>query len=298
MAASEDGASTGPLGLMCVHAHPDDEATSTGGILARYADEGLRTAVVTCTGGERGEIHNMDVETTRPRLAEVRCDELTRALTILGAGAPRYLGYVDSDMMGREGNADPACFWQASVDEAVGRLVAQIREFRPDVLTTYDAFGGYGHPDHLQTHRVAVLAAEAASIGPLYPEAGAPWRIRKVYLSTFAQSTFQTMAEELTRRGIPLPFDEDADDDADADAPRRPPGTPDRLIAARVDATAYVAIKRAALDAHASQLDPESFFMTMPADVLEMMFKVESFLRLRSDVAVEPQETDLFAGLG
>lgn len=292
MTTGDDGRA---LGLLCVHAHPDDESTSTGGILARYHAEGLRTAVVTCTGGERGEIHNMDVEATQPRLAEVRREELTKALAILGAGEPRYLGYVDSDMMGRAGNADPACFWLANIDEAVGRLVAQIRAFRPDVVVTYDAYGGYGHPDHLQAHRVAVLAAEAAAIGPLYPEAGEPWRVRKVYLSTFARSTFQRLGEELARRGIPVPFE--ADDSADADAERPPPGTSDELIAARVDCTEYVATKRAALDAHASQLDPASFFLTMPDDVLAMMFGVESYLRLRSDVPVQAQEIDLFAGL-
>ena len=174
------------------------------------------------------------------------------------------------------------------------RLVAQIRAFRPDVVTTYDAYGGYGHPDHLQTHRVGVLAAEAASIAELYPEAGEPWRVRKVYLSTFAESTFRRLGEEMAERGIPLPFDEDGDGE---DADRPPPGTPDELIAARVDVAAYVGTKRAALGAHSSQLDPESFFLTMPEDILEMMFGVESFLRLRSDVRVEPEEDDVFAGL-
>ena len=281
------------LGLLCVHAHPDDEATSTGGILARYASEGIRTTVVTCTGGERGEIHNMDPDEVGPRLAEVRLAELEKALGILGADGPRMLGYVDSDMMGREGNDDPANFWRADVHEAVGRLVGHIREFRPDVLTTYDAFGGYGHPDHIQTHRVGVLAAEAASIETLYPEAGEPWRVRKVYLSTFARSTFADLFEELQRRGLPTPMDEVDSDDA----PQGPPGTPDELIAATVDVSAFMETKRAALDAHRSQLDPESFFLQMPDDVLAMMFGTERFLRLRSDVSVDEREDDLFAGL-
>src|SRR3712207_3822987 len=109
-------------GLLCVHAHPDDESIATGGVLLKAAAAGLPTAVVTCTGGERGEIHNMDEAEVRPRLAQVRNDELTKALAVLGAGTPRYLGYVDSGMMGTEGNADPASFWQANLDEAVGRL--------------------------------------------------------------------------------------------------------------------------------------------------------------------------------
>src|SRR5690606_9199364 len=110
-------------GLMCVHAHPDDECISTGGVLARAADEGFRTAVVTCTGGERGEVvgEGMDPAEVAPRLAEVRRAELTRALAVLGAGPPRWLGYVDSGMAGEESNSDPASFWSADFDEAVGR---------------------------------------------------------------------------------------------------------------------------------------------------------------------------------
>src|SRR5687767_5351779 len=194
------------LALMCVHAHPDDECIGTGGVLLQAARRGIRTAVVTCTGGERGEIHNMDEEATRPRLAEVRHEELRAALSVLGAGEPRFLGYVDSGMMGTDGNEDPASFWQASMDEAVARLVAQIREFKPDVFVTYDAFGGYGHPDHIQTHRVGMLAAEACAVPALYPEAGPAWRIRKVYLGSLPKSVIWRATEMLAAAGLPSPF--------------------------------------------------------------------------------------------
>ncbi len=284
------------LGLLCVHAHPDDEATSTGGILARYAGEGIRTAVVTCTGGERGEIHNMDPVEVGPRLAEVRHAELTASLRVLGAGEPRMLGYVDSGMLGTEGNDDPKSFWRADTDEAVGRLVAQIRAFRPDVVTTYDAYGGYGHPDHVQAHRVAVLAAEASGIARLYPEAGPPWRVRKVYLSTFATSMFGELFAALERLGLtPPPPDPDAA--GDVEEPQVPPGTPDELIGAAVDIRPYVETKWAALQQHSSQLDPEAFFMRLPPELRVTVFGTEQFLRLRSDVEVPAREDDLFTGL-
>jgi len=279
------------LGLMCVHAHPDDESIATGGVLLDAAARGYRTAVVTCTGGERGEIYNMDVETTRPRLAEVRREELAEALRLLDAGDPRFLGYVDSGMMGTEGNADPASFWQAPLHEAVGRLVAQIREFRPDVLVTYDAFGGYGHPDHIQTHRVGVLAAEACAVPALYPETGPAWQVHKVYLNTLPKAGIFEMSAEMKRRGMESPFGDFATVE---DVPM---GTPDDRLGAVLDVSAYLQRKMAALYVHRSQLEESSFFFTMPPDVIAAVFGTEWFIRHRSDVVADGVEDDLFAGL-
>ncbi|HVM00568.1 MAG TPA: N-acetyl-1-D-myo-inositol-2-amino-2-deoxy-alpha-D-glucopyranoside deacetylase [Egibacteraceae bacterium] len=279
--------------LMCVHAHPDDEAIATGGVLARAADEGLRTAVVTATGGERGEIvgEGMDADEIRPRLAEVRRDELAAALDILGAGAPRFLGYRDSGMIGAEGNDDPGSFWRAPFDEAVGRLVAEIRAFRPDVLVTYDAFGGYGHPDHLQTHRVGIVAAEACAVRGLYPEAGEPWRVRKLYLNTVPRSFVALANAELPRLGFPSPFGEETDVDL------LPFGTPDEEVTATVDVRPWLARKWAAVRAHTSQIGPDSFFLNIPPELHEAAFGQEWFVRQRSTVETPPVEDDLFAGL-
>ena len=279
------------LGLMCVHAHPDDECIATGGTLLRAAEDGIRTAVVTCTGGERGEIHNMDEAENRPRLREVREQELTKALAILGAGEPRFLGYVDSGMIGTEGNNDPASFWQASLDEAIGRLVAQIRQFQPDVLVTYDAFGGYGHPDHVQTHRVALLAAEACNVAALYPEAGAPWRVRKVYLGSFPRSAIFRAAKEFAARGLPSPFGEfERVEDVVM-------GVPDEDLGAVIDVRDYLDRKMDALHQHSSQLDPTSFFLNTPEEFAEEVFGHEWYVRHRSDVPATGVEEDLFAGL-
>ena len=284
---------TESLGLLCVNAHPDDETISHGGALLRYAEEGIRTAVVTCTGGELGEVvgAGMDPAEVFPRLAEVRREELSEALAILGAGEPRFLGYRDSGMVGTPGNDDPASFWRADVDEAVGRLVAHLRELRPSVVCTYDPFGGYGHPDHVQCHRVTMLAVDAAWMGVLYPEAGAPWRVAKVYQSTIAKSAIAMANEEFQRRGLPSPFGEDVDPAA------IPMGVDDDRISTVLDVRPWHLRKHEALMAHRSQVGPDSFFLNVPDDFSEAMFGTEWYVRARSDVPVPDREDDLFTGL-
>jgi N-acetyl-1-D-myo-inositol-2-amino-2-deoxy-alpha-D-glucopyranoside deacetylase len=280
-------------GLMCVHAHPDDEAIGTGGVLSRAHAEGRRTAVVTCTGGELGEIvgAGMDPDEVRPRLAEVRLAELTEALEILGAGAPRLLGYRDSGMVGTPGNDEPDSFWQADFDEAVGRLVGEIRAFRPDVLVTYDAFGLYGHPDHIQAHRVALVAAEACAVPAMYPDRGEAWTVRKVYLATIPRSFIAMANRELTARGLPSPFG-DVTDPGQIIV-----GSPDDLVTAQVDVRDFLDVKNRALRAHRSQIGEESFFLNIPEEMAAVAFGTEWFIRHRSLVAVPAVEDDLFVGL-
>ncbi len=282
-----------PLGLMAVHAHPDDECITTGGVLRDAATRGHPTAVVTCTGGELGEIvgEGLDPDEVRPRLAALRRTELERALELLGAGVPRLMGYRDSGMLGTAGNDDPRSFWRAHFDDAVGRVVAQIREFRPNVLLTYDAFGGYGHPDHVQTHRVALAAMEAASVAVLFPDAGAPWRVRKAYLATIPRSAIARTNAELVARGLPSPFGDETD------PAELPMGAPDDEVHAVVDVSGHLDVKMAALRAHHSQVGDGSFFLNLPPDLERMTFGTEWFSRHRSDVAVPAREEDLFTGL-
>ncbi|MGH8934309.1 MAG: PIG-L family deacetylase [Egibacteraceae bacterium] len=277
------------LTLLCVHAHPDDEAIATGGVLARYAEEGIRTAVVTCTGGERGEVvgPGMDPGQVTPHLSAVRYEELARSLEILKSGPPRLLGYLDSGMTGTDGNGDPASFWLAAFDQAVGRMVAQIRELRPDVLVTDGAFGVYGHPDHIQAHRVASAAIEAAEVAALYPEVGPAWRVRKVYYFTVPKSGIVRLNAWLAERGIPSPFGDIVR------AEDLPFGTPDERVTTVVDVLPWLDRKREALLAHVSQSGPDSFFFTTPDE----FFARECFVRQRSDVLVPVREDDLFAGL-
>ena len=281
------------LGLMCVHAHPDDEVIMTGGVLARAGEEGIRTAVVTCTGGELGEVvgEGMDPEEIFPKLGEVRLEELREALKILGTDGPRMLGYRDSGMIGTPGNADPRSFWQAGFDEAVGRLVAQIREFRPSVLVSYDAFGGYGHPDHVQAHRVMLVASEAAAVPLLFPDAGPAWSVPKTYFGTLPKSRIFQINQIMEAMGAPTPFPtaERAED--------LPMGTPDDEVGTVVDVSAWLEQKMRALRAHRSQLSPESFFLNVPPELEAQAFGTEWFVRLRTRVPAPEREDDLFAGL-
>ncbi len=280
-------------GLLCVHAHPDDEVIATGGVLLRAAASGRPTAVVTCTGGELGEIvgEGMDPVAVRPRLAAVRRAELAEALRLLGAGEPRLLGYRDSGMAGTAGNDDPRSFWRAPFDEAVARLVAEIRAVRPEVVVTYDAHGLYGHPDHVQAHRVGIVAAEACAMAQLYPAAGPAWRVPKVYLATVPWSFTRFATASLARLGLPSPFADPADPGEAV------VGVPDAWVGATVDVRDQVGRKLAALRAHASQVGPRSFFLNLPEDLHDAAYGTEWFLRHRSDVAVPDHEDDLFTGL-
>src|SRR6478609_10055027 len=173
--------------LMTVHAHPDDETIGTGGTMAQAVKAGHRVVLVTCTRGEMGEIvvPDMDTPDNHRRLGEIRMGELERAMNALGVTEWENLGYRDSDMMGRAGNRDARCFWQADLDEAIGRLVFLVRTYQPDVITTYNDFGGYGHPDHIRTHDVAVRAFDRAGDPAWYPkqlEAGlSTWEPKKLY---------------------------------------------------------------------------------------------------------------------
>ena len=162
----------------------------------------MRTANICCTDGKLATIvaEDMPEETTRPRLAEIRQQELRAACAILGVDEVHFLGYGDSGMWGADTNQLPDAFWKADVDEAVGRLVAHIRRFRPHVVVTYDGVGGYGHPDHIQTHRVTLLAVEAAHMKSLYPEAGEPWRVPKLYYTSIPVSFLRKAVRLWPRR--------------------------------------------------------------------------------------------------
>ncbi|MFI7612122.1 PIG-L family deacetylase [Nonomuraea terrae] len=210
------------FGLLCVHAHPDDEAVWTGGALARYADEGARTAVVTCTWAE----------------GTVRAAELERSLAILGAGEPRLLGYADA----RKPESAPGRprFLDVPLEETIGRLVAHIRDVRPDVVLTYDGYGSYGHPDHVHAHRLTLAAAEAAGYDQLYPEAGEPWRPRAVYLATIPRSVVVSHWRAV--------FGDDPP------AGQALPGVPDDQIGAHLDVAAWAERKWAAMHAHESEV--------------------------------------------
>jgi mycothiol conjugate amidase Mca len=277
------------LTLMVVHAHPDDESISTGGVLARYADEGVRTVLVTCTGGEVGEIADRALATP-DTLAEVRRRELERACEILRVGRLHLLGYRDSGMMGTPDNEHSSSFYQASPAEATARLVTLVRRHRPQVLVTYDERGFYGHPDHIKAHQITVAAFDAARDPARWPETGAPWRPAKLYYTAVARSAIRNLGRLLLDAGIEVPFE-----GRDTGEPEI--GTADELITTQIDVSAQVERKRQALMAHATQMGPEVFFARMPPPLFHQVFGRESFRLVRGRPGVSSIEDDLFAGL-
>jgi len=263
--------------LLLVHAHPDDEAISTGGAMMKARKDGHRVVLVTATRGEVGEIHNMDPESTRPRLAEVRTTELENAAHILGVNRGEFLGYRDSGMVGTADNEDPTSFHQAPLDGAAAKLAAILREERPEVVVTYDSDGTYGHPDHIKAHFVTNAALD------LLEKEG--WRPRKVYYTAIPRSLMEKFMEQ-------LPEESRRDDGI------RIIGTPDELVTTRIDVSDYVDRKRQAFAAHVSQNDPNSWFTTMADQLYRMAFGTEYYQLARGEPGSELPEQDLFAGIG
>jgi mycothiol S-conjugate amidase len=281
-----------PRTLLAVHAHPDDESSKGAGTMARYADEGVRTVVVTCTGGEAGEILNpaMDRPGVLERMPELRRQELAKALEVLGVRAHHWLGYRDSGMADTDANGHPDAFANADLDEATGRLVAVIRQERPQVVLTYDETGGYPHPDHVRTHEVSVAAFDAAGDPDRYPEAGPPFQPLKLYYhATFTRRRLEAIHAAALARGIETPF---------ADWLKRfEDDGPDPVVTTQVNVARWLGRRRDALIAHATQVDPDSFWFAVPDEVVAEVYPWEDFTLARSLVPTSDHETDLFAGL-
>jgi len=268
---------------MAVHAHPDDEVIGTGGVLARYSAAGVRTVVVTCATGDLGEVSDPGLLGSAG-VAGLRQTELEAAAATLGVSRLVGLGYGDSGMPGWTENKRPGAFFAAPLDEASGRLLRIIDEERPSVLVTYDETGGYGHPDHLKTHRVAVAAwAAAGSIRPA-----------KLYFIRLPLGWSRRFVAALRRAGIEAPGS--APTGADAGPSVTEVGVPDAWVTTAVDVRGYVAVKRAALACHRSQMPADHFLMRMPVEVAEE-FWAEEFFSREAGPGTAALETDLFAGL-
>ncbi|MFE9772775.1 N-acetyl-1-D-myo-inositol-2-amino-2-deoxy-alpha-D-glucopyranoside deacetylase [Streptomyces sp. NPDC005931] len=274
--------------LLLVHAHPDDESINNGATMARYAAEGAHVTLVTCTLGERGEVIPPDLaHLTGAALGQHRLGELREAVRALGVRDARLLGgagrYSDSGMMGLPDNDDPGCFWQADVDEAAGLLAEAVLDVRPQVLVTYDDNGGYGHPDHVQAHRVAMRAVELA--------ADAGWDVPKVYWNrvprSVAEEAFVRLREDLP--GLPFAKAAGVDD--------VPGVVPDERITTEIDGTAHAAAKAAAMRAHATQITVAEPYFVLSNDLAQPLFTTEYYELVRG-VRPDGRESDLFAGLG
>ena len=283
---------------MAVHAHPDDESIGTAGTLARYADEGLHTALVCCTRGEEGEIHDpaLDAGEARPRLGEIREGELRTAVAVLRIETLRVLPYRDSGMAGSAANVDPRGFVQADPLAAAALLARIIRDLRPQVVVTYDPGGGYGHPDHVMTHNVTTLAiARAARPDALdggHAHGDAPWQVQKLYYPAMPLSRLAWVNARMQERGLAAPFDL-----RDQSHDLRQLAVPDERIGARVAVPGYLDRIRTAMSAHRTQLGQDDVLLSLPRDLAARLFGVESYIRAWSRVPVPDHEDDLFAGL-
>jgi N-acetyl-1-D-myo-inositol-2-amino-2-deoxy-alpha-D-glucopyranoside deacetylase len=281
--------------LLFVHAHPDDEAIETGATMAKYAAEGAQVCLVTCTLGEEGEIIPKELRylaaEREDRLGEFRIGELAAACEALGVRDQRYLGgpgrWRDSGMMGRPSNDDPRCFWQADLDEAGRELVKIVREVRPQVIVTYDDNGFYGHPDHIQAHRVAWRAFEK-SADPSYGE-GEPWRVPKFYATAVPLSVLE--------RAIEIPDGPFAGVEKVEDIGF---GVPDEQVTTVIDASTHLDAKLAAMRAHRTQIATDGPFFALSNNLGRQAFGVEYYTLLageRGAAMADGRETDLFAGV-
>ncbi|WBB63306.1 N-acetyl-1-D-myo-inositol-2-amino-2-deoxy-alpha-D-glucopyranoside deacetylase [Streptomyces sp. WMMC500] len=285
--------------LLLVHAHPDDETITTGATMARYAAEGALVTLVTCTRGEEGEIIPPALAHLGPErddtLGAYRAGELAAAMRALGVTDHRFLGgpgrFRDSGMSGLDRNARPGTFWSAGVDEAAALLVPVLREVRPQVLVTYDPDGGYGHPDHIQAHRVATRAAELAADVTYDADPTEPWAVARIYWTCVARTAAEKGLAELAAAGHPFP-----DTATVADLPGV---VDDGAVTAAVDGGAYAAAKARAMAAHATQITVADGSFALSNGLGQPILTTERF-RLAGGAGAarrEPGavETDLFA---
>lgn len=278
--------------MLLVHAHPDDETINNGATMAMYQDLGVQVTLVTCTRGEEGEVlvpglsHLASAQTDQ--LGDHRIIELAAAMKELGIRDFRFLGegkskFRDSGMMGTEPNNRPDAFWQADLDEAAKLLVDVIHEVRPHVLLTYDEIGGYGHPDHIQAHRVAMRAVELAD----------KWKVSKVYWNAIPKSVIARGIEEMKKIGSSF-FGADTADDI-------PFAKDDALVTAVIDGSEYIDRKMAAMKAHETQIALDGPFFALSNNLGNQVWGQEYYILVHGTAAAPfdktGRETDLFAGI-
>jgi N-acetyl-1-D-myo-inositol-2-amino-2-deoxy-alpha-D-glucopyranoside deacetylase len=297
--------------MLLVHAHPDDESINQGATMAKYVARGTQVTLVTCTLGEEGEVLVPELEHLAAdrddTLGQHRVTELAAAMKELGVSDHRFLGgpgkYRDSGMVWHaDGHATAGddvkegTFWRADLLEPAADLVAVIREVRPQVLVTYDEFGGYGHPDHIQAHRVAMYAASLAVARSYRLDLGEPWDVAKIYWGAMSESRMRDGLRRLRAAGDTTTFE-----GMDPEAPLPPFVTPDHLLDAVVDGNEFAEAKMRAMKAHATQITVDGPFFALSNNVGNEVWGLE-FFRLvkgtKGPVGEDGLETDLFAGLG
>lgn len=281
-----------PLRLMAVHAHPDDESSKGAATLAHYAKEGVEVLVVTCTGGERGDVLNAAAQADVDALgiAEVRRREMAEAAAILGVDHA-WLGFEDSGFP--EGDPRPplpeGCFADLPLEVASEPLVRLVREFRPHVITTYDENGGYPHPDHIRCHEVSMEAFTKSGDPAAYADAGAPWQPLKLYYNmAFTRDRVMTFHDALVSAGRESPYAEWLEDWDEGEEDR---------VTTRVRVDDYFPVRDDALRAHRTQVDPDGMWFAVPLDMQRDLWPTEDYHLAISHVETQVPESDLFAGI-
>lgn len=270
-----------------VHAHPDDETINNGATMAQMVEDGVAVTLITCTRGEEGEVLVPELShlasSAEDKLGTHRIIELANAMKELGVKDHRFLGnYRDSGMMDTPQNAHPKCFWRADVEEAARKLAAIIDEIQPQVMVTYDENGGYGHPDHIQTHRVAMRASEIAS-----------WQIQKIYWNIMPKSVVQRGMDAMKAQGSDFFGAENVDE--------LPFVKDDSFVSAVIHAPNQVEKKMAAMKAHATQISLDGPFFALSNNLGVQVFGDEYYTLVRGEKSgpfnTDNLETDLFAGI-
>ena len=278
-----------PVKLLAVRPHPDDESTSTGGMLAYYSSKNIRTGVVICTGGEEGEIHdpNLDPVSDKSRLRQIRTQEVTDACAILGVSELRMLGYRDSGMAGTDANNHPEAFINVEKVKPVGELVRVIRELRPSVIVSEPPGGIYPHPDHIMCHDITLDAFLDSGNPNAFPEAGLPWSPDKLYgVAQIDDGAWDDLASEFTAAGFNI----------ERSVTRtRGPGPETATVA--LDVRPYSEHQRQALRAHRTQIPEDNFLISLPPDLRELAFATAYFIRIFPPCYQGEKEPDLLHGL-
>ena len=282
------GKLTQKMRILAVHAHPDDEASKGAATVAKYLKLGHEVLIVTCTGGERGDLlnKNLDESEFKKDIKEFRKKEMQDSINVLGA-KHEWLAFEDSGWV-EKGPVPKGSFADVPIQEPGDKLIKIVREFKPHVLITYDENGGYPHPDHIRTHEISMHAWENSQRLIYKSELGSPWKIKKLYYhQTFSTKKLAVFAEAFKRLGIEDPyaqwFDEKVDDS--------------HLITTQIECAEFFDVRDAALKAHASQVDPEGEWFAMPRDEEKKIWPFEDYQLAATRVDTTLPETDLLTGL-
>ncbi len=283
------------LTLLSIHAHPDDEASKGAGTNAKYAAEGVHTVLVCATDGAEGDILNPEMESpeVRENLVAVRREELRRATEIIGYREVIMLGYRDSGMPESGANNHPESFHMAPFEEALGRLVAIIRRTKPQVILTYgDDQKFYPHPDHIRVHDISIAAFDAAGDPERFGWAGPPWQPSKMYYNVWSRKRMLQTHEKFVELGLESPYSEEWLENM------RKRADADDHVTTSIDIYGYQDVRRDALIAHRTQVDPSSkFWFGLPPEVAREIHPFEDFVLARSLGEPKLPEDDLFAGI-